>query len=74
MPTQLRISEPAMSELEPAFKAYCLAVEKSELSQSSQATYVDTVNAFMRWLRYDFEPGSRLSPYSRKKPTKDASA
>jgi hypothetical protein len=56
-----------MSELETAFKAYCLAVEKSELSHSSQATYVDMVSGFMRWLRYEFEPGSRIAPYSKKK-------
>lgn len=56
-----------MSEVQTAFKTYCLAVEKSELSLSSQATYVDTVNAFMRWLKYEFEPGSRIAPYSSKK-------
>jgi hypothetical protein len=74
MPNQSRISPAALSEIEAAFKVYCLAVEKSELSLSSQATYVDTVNAFMRWLRFDFEPGSRVAPYSLRKSKKDTIA
>ena len=56
-----------MAELWDASKAYAEAVQNSDLSLSSQATYVDHVNAFMRWLRYDFEPGSRKAPYARKK-------
>jgi hypothetical protein len=67
MPTQARISPSAMSEVETAFKAYCTAVEKSQLSLGSQATYVDMANGFLRWLRYEFEPGSRIAPYSLKK-------
>ena len=68
MPTQTRISSSAMSEIEIAFKVYCEAVRNSDLSVSSQATYVDMVNAFLRWLKYDFEPGSRVAPYSIRKP------
>jgi hypothetical protein len=56
-----------MSELETAFKAYCLAVENSELTLHSKAKYVDQVDAFIRWLKYEFEPGSRIAPYSSKK-------
>jgi hypothetical protein len=67
MPAQSRISPSAMSEIQTAFKEYCAAVERSELSLSSQATYVDMVNGFLRWLTYDFEPGSRMAPYSSKK-------
>jgi hypothetical protein len=71
MPIQTRISPSAMSELQAALKAYCEAVENSDLSFSSHATYVDMVNTFVRWLRFDFEPGSRIAPYSLKRE-KDA--
>ncbi len=40
----------------------------------SQSTYVDTTDNFMRWLRYEFEPGSRVAPYTVKKGKKDATA
>jgi phage host-nuclease inhibitor protein Gam len=71
---QTRISPSAMAELQTALKAYCEAVRNSELSLSSQATYVDMVNGFVRWLKYDFEPGCRVAPYSLKKSKKDMTA
>ena len=52
-----------MSELETAWKDYRVAVAASDLSESSQATYTDMANNFMRWLRGDFDPGSRKAPY-----------
>jgi hypothetical protein len=66
-----RISTPALSEVQTALKAYYSAVEASELSQSSQATYMDMAENFVRWLKGDFNPGSRKAPYSlkRKKDT-----
>jgi hypothetical protein len=48
-----------MSEVEDALKGYYAAVESSDLSQSSQASYIDMANNFVRWLRGDFDPGSR---------------
>jgi hypothetical protein len=69
-----RISPSAMSELKDAMKKYADAVQASDLSMSSQATYVDHVNSFIRWLRYDFEPGSRKAPYARKRDKKDTTA
>jgi hypothetical protein len=63
-----------MSELRDAVKAYADAVQASDLTMSSQAVYVDHVNAFMRWLQYDFEPGSRKMPYARKKDKPNAIA
>jgi hypothetical protein len=60
MPIQTRISPSALSEVQAAFNAYCDAVEKSNLTDNSKATYVDRANNFMRWLRYDFDPGSRV--------------
>ena len=52
-----------MSELETAWKDYRAAVAASDLSDSSQATYIDMANNFVRWLRGDFDPGSRKAPY-----------
>jgi hypothetical protein len=71
MPTQARISPSAMSEIEAAFKVYCSAVESSDLTFSSQSTYVDRAYNFLRRLKYDFDPGSRLAPYSPVKRKKD---
>jgi len=45
-----------MAEIDPAFKAYCSVVEKSDFALSSQSTYHDMTNNFLRWLRYEFEP------------------
>jgi hypothetical protein len=65
----MRISPSALAEVESAFKLYCRAVEESDLTLSSQSTYEDHVRAFIRWLKNDFEPGSRIAPYSPKKKT-----
>jgi|HubBroStandDraft_4_1064222.scaffolds.fasta_scaffold139599_3 hypothetical protein len=74
MPAQTRISAPAVAEIKTVLGAHCEAVRNSELSLSSQATYVDMVNSFVRWLNYDFEPGSRVAPYKPKKDKKDTTA
>lgn len=58
-----RISAAAMSELETAWKSYRTAVTASDLSESSQATYIDMANNFVRWFRGDFDPDSRKAPY-----------
>jgi hypothetical protein len=58
-----RISVTAMAEIEAAWQDYRAAVEASDLSQSSQATYIDMANQFIRWLRGSFDPGSRKAPY-----------
>lgn len=51
-----------MSEIEAAVKAYGDEVQNSDLGLSSQAVYLDHVKRFVRWLRFDFEPGSRNAP------------
>jgi hypothetical protein len=61
-----------MSEIDDALKGYWAAVKSSDLSQSSQATYIDMANNFVRWLKGDFVPGSRKAPY-RVRDTKIAS-
>jgi hypothetical protein len=65
--TTSRLSTAALREVENALKAYYDAVGSSDLSQSSQATYIDMANNFVRWARGDFEPGSRKEPYRIKK-------
>ncbi len=62
-----QLSTTALFEVEAALKAYYAAVETSDLTQSSQATYIDMANNFVRWLRGDFNPGSRKEPYRAKK-------
>ena len=58
-----RISTTALFEIQTALRAYYAAVETSELSESSQATYMDMADNFVRWLKGDFDPGSRKAPY-----------
>ena len=62
-PKPLRISTAATAEVDDALKGYYAAVESSDPSQSSQASYIDVTNKFVRWLRGDFMPGSRKAPY-----------
>lgn len=48
-----------MSEVEDALKGYYQALVTSDLSLTSQSTYLDMANNFVRWMRYEFEPGTR---------------
>ena len=63
----MRLSADSMREVEAALKSYWTEVEASDLSYSSQATYFDMANNFVRWMRGEFEPGSRKEPYRIKK-------
>jgi hypothetical protein len=62
------ISVIATVELEAAWQDYRAAVEASDLSQSSQATYIDMAHNFVRWARGSFNPGSRKAPYRIDRP------
>lgn len=62
-----RISTAALFEIQNALRAYYTAVETSDLSESSQATYTDMADNFVRWLKGDFDPGSRKAPYRVRK-------
>jgi hypothetical protein len=64
--TQPRITTAALSEVQSALKAYCAAVGTSDLSQASQGIYMDMAENFVRWLKGDFNPGSRKAPYAIK--------
>ena len=62
------LSPSTLSEVQTAVKAYYEVVETtSDLSQSSQATYIDMADRFVRWLHGEFNPGSREEPYRAKK-------
>jgi hypothetical protein len=58
-----RISTATLFEVQAALRSYCPAVETSDLSEHSQATYINMADNFVRWLKGDFDPGSRLAPY-----------
>jgi hypothetical protein len=62
-----RISTATLFEVQSALRSYCAAVETSDLSDHSQATYINMADNFVRWLKGDFDPGSRVAPYTRKK-------
>ena len=55
-----RISPSALFEIEVALRGYYNTVEASGLSFSSQSQYIDMADRFVRWLRGNFEPGSRV--------------
>jgi hypothetical protein len=62
-----QISTDALFEVQTALRGYYSAVETSGLSESSQATYIDMADNFVRWLKGDFSPGSRTAPYRKRK-------
>jgi hypothetical protein len=46
-----------------AFNEYCKVDQASDLSPNSQTTYQDMAGNFGRWLKGEFNPGSRKAPY-----------
>jgi hypothetical protein len=62
-----RISPSALFEVELALREYYTALEASDLTPSSQSTYIDQADRFVRWLRGDFDPGCHVAPYRTKK-------
>jgi hypothetical protein len=62
-----KLSPEALAEVEAAFEQYTQAVLESDLSLSSQSSYVDMSGNFLRWLTGDFEPGSRVRMPARSK-------
>lgn len=59
----IRISAAALLEVHLAFNEYCAAVQASDLSSISQNMYQYLAGNFVRWLRCDFNPGSRKATY-----------
>jgi hypothetical protein len=62
-----RISPSALFEVEVALREYYTALEATDLTPSSQGSYLDQADRFVRWLRGDFDPGCRNAPYRAKK-------
>ena len=54
-----RISPAALTEVEAALRNYAREVLRAELGEMSTNMYIDKADYFVRWLKRDFEPGSR---------------
>ena len=65
MDRESKISVTALSEVETALKQYVEEVLDSSLSLVSQEIYVDHASNFVRWLRNEFSPGSRVAPFPK---------
>jgi hypothetical protein len=62
-----RVSASALFEVEVALGAYYTALEASDLTPSSQGTYMKQAENFVQWLKCEFDPGCRVAPYRAKK-------
>jgi hypothetical protein len=58
-----KVSPAAMLEVMAALDAYWDALEASDLSHASKGIYMSQADNFVRWMRGDFNPGSRNAPY-----------
>jgi len=67
------IATPTLFEIETALRSYCETVLKSDLSEHSQSDYINGADNFVRWLKGDFDPGSRVSRKPRKSTNATAS-
>ncbi len=61
-----RISRSALFEVEVALGEYYTALEASDLTPSSQGTYMKQAENFVQWLKHEFDPGSRVAPHRAK--------
>lgn len=59
--SRLRVSAPALMEVEKALDGYREVVCSAGLAEKTETTYLRHAEAFVRSLRGDFEPGSRAS-------------
>jgi hypothetical protein len=66
-PQKARVATSLLFEMETALREYCDTVLKSELSEYSQADYIHGADNFVRWLKGEFDPGSRVKPYRSKR-------
>lgn len=57
-----KISPSAMSEVLTALDGYWDALEASDLTERSKGIYMAMAENFVRWMRNDFVPGSRMMP------------
>jgi hypothetical protein len=66
-----RVSPSALFEVEVALGEYYSALEASDLTTSSQGTYMKQAENFVQWLKCEFDPGCRVAPYKAKKVKKN---
>lgn len=57
---KLLISVAAFEEVQKAFHDYSRLVLEAGLSQWAESEYIDGVDMFLRWLKGEFRPGSRV--------------
>jgi hypothetical protein len=62
-----RVSPSALFEVEVALGEYYTALEATDLTPSSQGTYMKQAENFVQWLKGEFDPGCRVAPYRAKK-------
>jgi hypothetical protein len=62
-----RIATGVLFEVEAALRSYCDAVLESDLSEYSHDNYIRGADNFVRWLKGEFDPGSRVAPYKGRK-------
>jgi hypothetical protein len=66
-----QISPSAMLEVLTALDKYWDAVEASDLGEDAKGIYMSMAEYFVRWMRNDFVPGSRNSPYRQHAKIRD---
>ena len=72
---QPRISPDALAEVEAALREYSKEVLRVGLGEFATNMYIDKADYFVRWLKRDFEPGSRgASNQRRPEPQRKANA
>ena len=59
-PKEPRISPTALAEVEAALRDYSREVLHAGLGEFATNMYIDKADYFVRWLKRDFEPGSRV--------------
>ena len=66
-----RISPAALAEVETALRDYAKEVLRAGLGEFTTNVYIDKADYFVRWLKHDFEPGSRMdrTPAKHTAPT-----
>jgi hypothetical protein len=61
------VSPSALFEIELALGEYYRALEATDLTLSSQGTYMKQAENFVQWLKGEFDPGCRVTPYRARK-------
>jgi len=60
MDKMVELTAREVQKLDELLQEYIDTVENSLMTPSSQRTYIDQAQMFVRWVKGDFEPGERL--------------